>query len=74
MSYRDKALLLLYHSRGPIAESKLFRWVEHSKATLFRRDVIRRAHKNKLVEYDAKAGTIEISPLGINYVEASLLN
>jgi hypothetical protein len=74
MSYRDKALLLLYHSRGPLAESKLFRWVEHSHASLFRRDVIWRAHKNKLVEYDAKAGTIEISPLGINYVEASLLS
>lgn len=74
MSMKDRALILLYRTNGPVDESNLFRWVEHSNASIFRRDVIRRAHSAKLVEYDSTAQTIEISPLGISYVEDSLLN
>jgi len=73
MSMKDKALLLLYHSRGAVREDELLRWVEHSNASVFRRDVIRRAHKAKLVEYNPARSTVEISPLGIEYVERSLL-
>lgn len=73
MSMRDKSLLLLYHSRGAVDEDVLYRWVEHSNASVFRRDVIRRAHKDKLVEYDPSEKTVEISPIGIAYVESSLL-
>lgn len=73
MSMRDKTLLLLYHSRGAVDEEALCRWVEHSNATVFRRDVIRRAHKAKLVEYDPSGKTVEISPLGIAHVESTLL-
>ena len=69
----EKMLLLLYHSRGPVSENDLFVWIEHSNATVFRRDVVRRAHKLKLVEYDTVAKTIEISPLGIDHVEKHIL-
>jgi hypothetical protein len=72
-SMRDKTLLLLYHSQGPVSEAHLFRWVEHSSASVFRRDVIRSAHKVKLVEYNSDEKTVELSPLGIKYVEESLL-
>ncbi len=72
-SMKDKAMVLLYHSQGAVGEFELLRWVEHSNASVFRRDVIRRAHKGKLVEYDPIGKTIEISPKGIEYVERVLL-
>lgn len=73
MSMKDKMMTLLYHSRGCVAGADLCRWVEHSNASVFRRDIIRRAHKSKLVEYDSVKMTVEISPLGIAYVEKNLL-
>jgi len=73
MSMRDKALVLLYHNRRAVDESDLVRWVEHSNASVFRRDVLRRAHKSKLVEHDPARKSVEISPVGIAYVEEHLL-
>ena len=72
MSTKGKMLLLLHHSPGPVQESDLFRWLEYSNLSVLRRDVIRRAHRDRLVEYDPVAGTVVISPLGIGYVEESL--
>lgn len=73
-SMRDKLLILAYQSSGPVEEGDLFRWVEHSNSSVFRRDVIRPAHKLKLIEYDQNRKTIQISPVGIAYVEERLLN
>lgn len=73
MSMKDRALVLLYHSAGPVTESDLVTWAEHSNASVFRRDVLRPAHKKKLLEYNAEAGTIHISPLGTDYVESVIL-
>jgi hypothetical protein len=73
LSMKGKALLLLYHSQGVTAENDLCRWVEHSNPSVFRRDVIRKAHREKLVEYDPEQGTVEISPRGVEYVERLLL-
>ncbi len=73
MTMRNKVLVLLYHSRGPVEESRLCKWVEHSNPTTFRRDVLRKAHREKLVEYDPGKKTVQISPLGIRLVETSLL-
>ncbi|HXT65977.1 MAG TPA: hypothetical protein VN657_04230 [Nitrospiraceae bacterium] len=69
----NKVLVLLYHSRGTVKEAELLQWVEHSNASVFRRDILRRAHKAKLVEYDPTNSTVEISPLGIEHVERILL-
>jgi len=72
MKMNDKMLILLYSATGPVAERNLVEWIEHSNPSVFRRDVIRAAHKMKLVEYDEKAKTVAISPVGIRYVEANL--
>lgn len=69
LSMKDKALALLYSSKEPVSESDLFKWVEHSNPSVFRRDVLTKAHKAKLVEYDKAAKTVQLSPLGIKYVE-----
>lgn len=73
LSMRDKTLVLLYQSTGSVDERQLLRWVEHSNGTVFRRDVILVAHKGKLIEYDPAKRTVQISPVGIRYVEEFLL-
>ena len=70
---RDRSLVLLYHRQGPVSEDHLFRWVEHSNASVYRRDILRPAHRSKLIEYDPSQHTAEISPIGIAYVEDNLL-
>ena len=54
-------------------EADLVSWIEHSNASVYRRDVLRVAHKARLVEYDQQKGTVQISPCGIAYVEDQLL-
>jgi hypothetical protein len=73
MSMRDKTLLLLYHQRGAVREADVCLWVEHSNPSAYRRDILRAAHRAKLLEYDAKESTVKISPLGIDHVERLLL-
>jgi hypothetical protein len=34
--------------------------------------VLRPSHRARLLEYDAEAGTVELSPLGARYVEDAL--
>lgn len=72
LSYKDKSLLLLYSSTKEVKESELFNWVEHSNASIFRRDILVKLHVHKLVEYDKTQQTILISPIGIKYVEDNL--
>lgn len=73
MSMKDKALVLLYHCLAPVSEAELFDWVEHTNGSVFRRNILRPAHKQKLLEYDSVARTVQISPRGIEYVEDSIL-
>jgi hypothetical protein len=73
MSAKDKTLLLLHSSAGPVAEEEIFGWAEHSNASVYRRDILRRAHNAKLVEYDPDAKTVALSPTGVAYVEKKLI-
>jgi hypothetical protein len=73
LSYIKKTLVLLYHSSTTVSEKDLFHWVEHSNASAYRRDVLRKAHREKLLEYDASSRTVQISPIGISLVERDIL-
>jgi hypothetical protein len=73
MRAKERTLVLLYNSTTPVPEADLVRWVEHSNAAVFRRDVLKVAHREKLLEYDVVERTVEISPLGIQYVETVIL-
>lgn len=70
---RAKTLILLHASNGPVSESDLVAWIEHSNASVYRREVLRPAHRERLVEYDPNARTVEISPLGVAHVEEAIL-
>jgi hypothetical protein len=67
-----KALVVLYYKQGWLAEDVLVRAVEHSNPSVFRRDVLRRCHKGKLLEYDVDQHRAMISPLGVVHVERTV--
>jgi hypothetical protein len=69
----EKTLVLLYSAIEPVKESDLVSDLEHSNATVYRRDVLRKAHKNRLLEYDPVAKTVVISPKGSTRVEDEIL-
>jgi hypothetical protein len=73
LGMRAKTLILLHASSGLVAEGDLVSWIEHSNASVYRRDVLRPAHRERFVEYDSTARTVEISPLGIAHVEDVIL-
>jgi len=72
LTMREKTLVILYYERGPIDESVLVDWIEHTNPSVYRRDVLRSSHKEKLIEYDKSNKKVQISPKGIKYVEESI--
>lgn len=72
LSMKDKMLLLLYSEQGPVSEERIISSIEHSNPTVFRRDIARPAHKSRLIEYDEGARTLELSPVGMRWVEEHL--
>ena len=73
LSMLDKTLVLLYSEPSGISESNLISYVEHSNSSVYRRDVLRRAHEKRLLEYNSKEKTAVISPLGSRRVEEQIL-
>jgi hypothetical protein len=73
LEYPSQTLVLLYaDSRQSIPVRELFDWTDHSNLTVYKRDVLRRLHSRRLIEYDSKAQTVTISPLGIKEVEDNI--
>ncbi len=72
LSMKDKTLLLLYASADWVSEADLVGAIEHSNASVYRRDVLATAHKDRLIEYEATNRRAHISPLGVDYVEKRL--
>ena len=73
LTMKEKALVLLYHSSGAVEEQNLVDWVEHSNPAIFRRDILRKSHKAKLIEYNSDTKSVQISPKGVEFVEEKIL-
>lgn len=71
LSMKEKMLLILYQNQDIVPEDSVRDWIEHSNGSVLRRDIIRPAHKEKLIEYDEASTTIQISPKGVKFVEES---
>jgi len=69
----EKTLVLLSASAGPIQEADLVQSLEHSNPSIYRRDVLRKAHRERLIEYDADRRLVLISPLGVQRVESTIM-
>ena len=74
LTYKESTLLLLYSSSesGVLLED-LFAWTEHSNITLFRRDVLKALHRDRLAEHDTDSDVVYISPIGVRKVEREIL-
>jgi hypothetical protein len=68
----EKTLVLLFSSTAPLNESNLQASLEHSNPTVYR-DLLRRAHKDRLIEYNEDSRAVKISPLGVKRVENTIL-
>ncbi len=74
LSYSQQTLLLLYASpESSVPMEDLVLWTDHSNAAVYRRDVLARLHKARLIEYDREMEMVAISPSGVTKVEAELL-
>ena len=74
LDYPSQTLLLLYADTSEgVPSDDLLKWVEHSNAAVYRRDVLRRLHKLRLIEYDEDLGIVIMSPAGVRRVEEELL-
>lgn len=73
LSMLDKTLVLLYGEPSGISEAELVSSIEHSNPSVYRRDILRKAHKKRLLEYNTLTKKAVISPLGIQYVESTIL-
>jgi hypothetical protein len=73
MSARDQVLMLLHHSAGWVSATDLLKWVEYSNASVFRSSLLRRLHKERLIEFDTAGGRARISPRGAKEVEEEFL-
>ncbi len=72
MNVRDKVLLLLHSTPGPVKDADLCDWAEYGNWTRFRKDILGGLHDDKLVDYEAATGLVRLSELGVRYVEARL--
>jgi hypothetical protein len=72
LTMKDKTLILLYHSKNSVNEKDLIEWLEHSNPSVLRRDVLRKLHKDKFIEFDETNHTLHLSPKGVRYVEESI--
>jgi len=64
--------LLLYSSAGSVSAASLIDWLEYGNASRFRKEILGQAHRDRLIEFDRASDSVELSPTGIKYVEASM--
>lgn len=69
LSWKKNTLLLLLSETGAVSEADLFRWIEHKSLPVYRRDVLRPGHKQRLWEYDDTVRTVELLAPGIEAAE-----
>jgi len=74
LSYRDQTLLLLYSETDTAVPTEdLFEWTEHSNRAYYRRDILGKLHRERLIEWDRETEMAIISPSGVAKVEEEVL-
>jgi len=73
MNKDDQTLVLLYSRPSWVSETDLLGWVEYSNSHVFRNSILKKLHKARWLEYDAKQKRARISPLGSKHVEQKIL-
>jgi hypothetical protein len=74
LNAKDQTLILLYSSTDiSVFIEDLFDWVEYSSVRHYKGNVLAPLHKERLLELDKDNDVVMLSPLGVQYVEAHLL-
>lgn len=73
LSMAAKTLVLLYGAVNGMTEGELIQSIEHSNPSIYRRDVLRKLHKKREIEYNHQTRLAKISPVGSLYVENVVL-
>ena len=69
----QKTLLLLYHTPSGLLDSELINSIEPSNPSAFRRNILVKNHKSRLIEYNLQSRLAIISPKGVEKVEKEIL-
>lgn len=72
LTMKDQTIAILYHSRDGEKESDLVNWLEYSNKSVYRRSVLKKAHRERLLEYNEKSSQVVISPKGMKYAEEKI--
>ena len=72
LTLKQQMLVLLVSEPGDVKEADLIKWMERPNLARFRRDVLRPAHKAKLIEHDEKSGLVKLLPPGVEQAEQLL--
>lgn len=72
LSAKDKMLVVLYGARGSTSVKNVVESIEYGNASRFRSSVLTNAHKEGLIHFDRKTDTIQLSPVGVRYVESNI--
>jgi hypothetical protein len=73
LSMREKVLLLLHATPGPVLDADLRRWTAYSNLSVFRQKVLASLDDDNLVHYDQRTHLVHLSPVGARYITARLL-
>lgn len=72
LTWKKKTLLLLLSETGEVAEANLFRWIEHKSLPVYRRDVLRPGHRERLWEYNEGNRKIRLLTPGVEAAEQTV--
>jgi hypothetical protein len=73
LNNRDQTLALLYQSLGWVNDAELCASVEYSSASMYRKNILSKLHKERLIEFDKKTKRAKISPKGSAYVDEQII-
>jgi hypothetical protein len=74
LPFKRQVLLLLYHDAETwVASDDLLNWTEYSNPSVFKKNVLRPLHRDRLLEYDEEIDMVCLSPTGIQEVEERIL-
>jgi hypothetical protein len=73
MGASDQTLVLLHQALAWVEENSLFASVEYSSAPMYRKRVLDKLHKARMIEFDKAGARARISPKGSAYVEEKII-
>ena len=73
MSAADQTLILLHQGLAWVEEGNLLASVEYSSAGMYRKRVLEKLHKARMIEFDKAGARARISPKGSAYVEVAVI-